>query len=56
MTSVIGSASCGLVPQVTIGGMSAAIRSSWLSKFAPLSLGRRRHCPSARSQAPPLGE
>ena len=45
-TSVIGSASCGLVPQVTIGGMSAALRSSSRVEVRA-RVGR---------QAPPLAE
>jgi hypothetical protein len=46
----------GLVPQVTKGVMSAASRTTSLSKTAPSSVNSMRHRATASSHRGPLGE
>ncbi len=53
---VTGSASSGLVPQVTIGAMAAASRVTSVSNRASGSLGRLRQYATAWSHAAPFGE
>ena len=55
MRPVIGSASSGLVPQVTIGTIDAASRLTSRSKTAPSSLGTERQNATALSHSAPLG-
>src|SRR4029453_3473503 len=52
---VIGSASCGLVPHVTVGAMAAASSLTSRSKTASESDGSVRHDDSARSHMSPRG-
>ena len=52
---VIGRASSGLVPQVTVGTISSAFRTTSVSYFAPSSEGRLFHHAKALSQAAPVG-
>ena len=52
---VIGSASCGLVPHVTVGAISLAASRTSRSNRAPGSLGVVFQAASARAQASPRG-
>ena len=53
--SVMGDASSGLVPQVTMGAMVAASRCTSRSNAAPGSVGSVRHHASALSQSASFG-
>src|SRR2546425_11825738 len=53
--AVIGSASWGLVPQVTVGAISLAASCTSRSNVAPGSLGSAFHTASACRHASPLG-
>ena len=53
--ALIGSASCGLVPHVTVGAISLAASCASRSNTAPGSLGSAFHSASAVRHASPLG-
>ncbi len=53
--AVMGSASCGLVPQVTVGAISLAASCTSRSNTAPGSLGSAFQCASAFGHASPAG-
>mmetsp|Transcript_73826 Transcript_73826/g.210582 ORF Transcript_73826/g.210582 Transcript_73826/m.210582 type:complete len:298 (+) Transcript_73826:1139-2032(+) len=52
---VTGAVSCGEVPQVTVGGMSAPLMITSLSNLAPSSDLRSRHFSTAASHSAPVG-